>query len=502
VLREAIQRLSKHTLTYAAAEQASRLAGFLLLPWITSPEGLAEDTFGTRELIAVSLTVLSQVAGINLADGMSRLYFDSEDVQARRRIVGTTLATVSATAGLLALLLWVVAPQLAALLPSAEPGLPHLLRLALGILVFQVLRHVQNRYLQVQQRSTLFGVLGFSKLLVEITLQLVFLLGLGRGLQGLLEAVLLSEALFCAILTAITVREMGLAFSPAVFGALWAYALPLVPNGIGQFCLHSMDRYLVSSLRGEESLGLYALAYKLGYMPNYLLLGPFLLIWYPYVFSIADESRQRWICSQLVPYFMAIMTGLAVALSLFAPELARLAAGRPGYHACWTAIPWIAFGYWFWALFQLVQTGFFVRKRTRPLPWITGAAVLVNLALNLVLIPRFDFLGAAIATALTFPFLLALTERAVRPVFPLDIAWRRVWLPLLAGAVTAGAGLALAPLAGTWAPLAKLALVGCWLVWAWAGGFLRSAERQAVREALGQGSLAFVRALRRDDAGR
>jgi len=496
VLREAIQRLSKHTFTYAAAEQASRLAGFLLLPWITGY--LPESTFGTRELIAVSLTVLSQLAGINLADGMSRLYFESEDVQARRRVVGTTIATVTVSAGLLALALWIFAPKLAALLPSDEPGFAHLMRLALGILFFQVLRQVQNRYLQVQQRSLLYGALSFSKLLVEVTLQLVFLIGLGRGLQGLLEAVLISEALFCAILTALTVREMGLAFSPAVFGALWAFALPLVPNGIGQFCLHSMDRYLVSSLRGEEALGLYALAYKLGYMPNYLLLGPFLLIWYPYVFSIADESRQRWICSQLVPYFMAIITALAIALSLFAPELARLAAGRPGYHACWTAIPWIGLGYWFWALYQLVQTGFYVRKRTRPLPWITGAAVLVNLALNLLLIPRFGFLGAALATALTFPFLFAVTERAVRRIFPLDIAWRRVWLPLLAGAVTVGGGLALAPLAGIWAPLVKLALIGVWLAWAWAGGLLQSAERQAVREAVGQGALALVRTLRRD----
>ena len=70
------------------------------------------------------------------------------------------------------------------------------------------------------------------------------------------------------------------------------------------------------------TLGLYALAYKLGYIPNYLVLGPFLLIWYPFVFSLlgpaAGESTRYGVftgAANLAQYFV-VKAQLVVFVSL------------------------------------------------------------------------------------------------------------------------------------------------------------------------------------------
>ncbi len=461
VLRQAIAKLTKHTAIYAFAEQLGRLASFLLLPLTTGY--LSEGDFATRELLAVTLAVLAQVCGINISAAMSRLYFDSADPGRRRAVLSTAIVTVSGSALVAALLLGLLAPWWAHWLPSDAADLPRLAQIALGIFVFQTLRELQNKVLQTQERSSVFGALSVSKLVFEILAQVVALVHFKAGLPGLLWAVLISEALFALLSTAINAPAVGFAFSSAVLASLFTYAAPLIPNGVLQFCLHSLDRYLVGAICGPEQLGLYALAYKLGYVPNYLVLGPFLLIWYPFVFSITDSGRQRELVARLTPLFLLLMTAAAMGVALFAEELVRVAATRSGFHRAWPAIPWIALGYWLWGLFQLLQTGFYAVKRTARLPALTAAAALVNAFTNLVLLPLLGFEGAAMATVITFAALCVATHALSRELYPLDIPWRRVFAPALLAALAVVAALAPGWPAG--APALTLKLLAA-LLWA------------------------------------
>jgi O-antigen/teichoic acid export membrane protein len=486
VLRQALAKLSKHTLIYAVAEQCGRLASFLLLPLTTGY--LSESDFATRELLAITLAVLAQVCGINLTAAMSRLYFDDADPVRRRRVLSTSIATVSVAAIGAALLGGVLADTWAPWLPAEASDLPHLARIALGIFVFQTLRELQNKVLQTQERSVLFGVLSVSKLVFEILAQIVALVHFEAGIEGLLWAVLLSEAVFALLLTALLWPAIGFAFSGAVLASLVAYAAPLIPNGILQFGLHSLDRYLVGAICGADQLGLYALAYKLGYVPNYLVLGPFLLIWYPFVFSIAERDRQREMVGRLIPIVMLLMSAAALGMALFAEEIVQLAASRDGFLRAWPAVPFIALGYWMWGLFQLLQTGFYAAKATRALPLLTASAVIVNAFANLVLLPWMGFVGAAVATVITFAALCAATHDRARRDYPLVIAWRRVWVPLAIGAALAAAAVLL-PLPGgapRWA--VKALAFGVWIpcaLWSGVSANERRSAWAALRQRLG-----------------
>lgn len=467
MLRAAIAKLSRHTLTYAVAEQLGRLAGFLLLPVTTGY--LSESEFGTRELLATTLAILAQAAGLNVTAAMSRFYFDTSDESERRRVISTTALSMGGVAAGLALLLGSTARFWAGVLPSDAVHLPRLLQITLGIFFFQMLREVANKVLQTQERSRLYGAFSVAKVLVEIALQIYFLVVLRRGLEGLLWAVLISEASFALLISLVLLPSTGFGFSTRVFAALFAYSLPLIPNGVLQFCLHSADRYLVGGLAGSDALGLYALAYKLGYMPNYLVLGPFLLIWYPFVFSVRDDEQQRRTVGRIAPYFMLLMSAAAVGVALFSKEIVQLAATRPGYHRAGSAIPWVAFGYWLWALYQMLQTGFYASKRTRLLPLLTAVAVVVNVFANLVLIPALGFAGAALATTLTFGILCVATQARVQEVYPVEWPWGRILAPVATGAALAAILLALdgtaaAPHVGTkFAAFAAWGAAACYL---------------------------------------
>jgi O-antigen/teichoic acid export membrane protein len=482
LLRAAIAKLSRHTLTYAAADQVSRLASFLLLPLVTGY--LEPSEYGARELLATTLAVLAQAAGLNVTTAISRFYFEQPTEARRRALVSTTFLSVGGLACFFALLLWLLAPAVARLLPTEIADLPHLLRISLGIFVFQMLREALNKALQTQERSALYGALSVSKLVVEIGLQVYFLVVLRAGLEGLLWAVLIAEGLFALLTAAILLPRVGLGFSTSMVVLLFGFALPLVPQGMLQFCLHSADKYMVGALGSDTALGVYTLGYKLGQVPNFLVLGPFLLIWYPFVFSVADDDRRRELLRRLAPYVLWPLSLVAFAVAIFAPELVRAAAGRSDFHPAWVAVPFVAFGYWFWGLFQILQTGFYVRKTTRPLPVLAAAGVAVNLFLNVVLIPALGFVGAAVATSITFAALSWTTALQVRDVYPVAHAWGRILGPALAAAALTAAVLAAGDRlpAPVW-PI-KLALVTAWCAWCWLGGAIDAGDRAAALAAL------------------
>ena len=115
-------------------------------------------------------------------------------------------------------------------------------------------------------------------------------------------------------------------------------------------------------------------------------------------------------------------------------------------------------------------------KRTQFNWVITGAAAVINVTLNLALIPIYGMMGAAIATVAAYTVMFAGMAWWAQRIFPCPYQWRRV---LTAAAV----GIALATLGkvvGAGLPLC-LALIVLYPVALLPVGFYLPAERKKLR---------------------
>jgi O-antigen/teichoic acid export membrane protein len=127
------------------------------------------------------------------------------------------------------------------------------------------------------------------------------------------------------------------------------------------------------------------------------------------------------------------------------------------------------------AAYIAVAIGVGRAKRTQFNWVVTGAAAAVNIALNLLLIPPYGMMGAAIATVAAYSTMFAGMVWWSQRIYPVPYQWRRVVTAAAAGLALVGvgkltdAGLAVAlPLALAY-PLALLPL-----------GFYLPAERRAI----------------------
>ena len=117
---------------------------------------------------------------------------------------------------------------------------------------------------------------------------------------------------------------------------------------------------------------------------------------------------------------------ISLALGLLSPWLVRLLTAKPEYYSGSRVVALLAFGGAAWAAYTVVAIGIGRARRTQFNWVVTGAAAVLNVGLNLVLIPRYGMMGAAIATVAAYTTMFAAMAWHAQRVYPVPYQWRRV----------------------------------------------------------------------------
>jgi len=474
MLYEAIKRLTKHSFIYAAGPALHKAVGFLILPWVTL--WIAGDSnYGKFVMASMTLIVMGQLLGLNLLSGMTRYYFDYEEPRERRVVVTTTLLLLLVTTGA-ALLVAVLNAEWIAMRMFDDAADADAVVAVGAILFCQTIGLVGLRYLQVLQYSISYGVLTTVKLFIEIGFKLYFMGVLGLTYMGMLYSVLVGEALLAIGTIVFLAYKVGLGFSMPVARRLIRFSYPLILSGLCMFGLHQADAFVIKYFKGMGQTGQYGLAYRFGSIANLVLLEAFGLIWFPYVFSLKDGVAVQLICRKVLTYFSLLMCLASLGVAVFSTEIVRLMCA-PEFWGIEPAIPIVLLGYVFWAVYQVASTNFYLRERTVFVSLLMAAAAVANVLLNVALVPRFGYMGAAWATLVTFALLAGACWVLAERVFPVGFEFGRVVSPIVLACALYGVSL--------FAPSGSVAVAvavkcGIWAIFPLAlvlGDFLAPEER-------------------------
>jgi O-antigen/teichoic acid export membrane protein len=216
--------------------------------------------------------------------------------------------------------------------------------------------------------------------------------------------------------------------------------LPLLPHAVSGWALRLADRWLIIGLIGLPALeartqvGVYSLGYQLGFIVS-IVLQSFNSAWSPYFYRSGSTEQGPQLHGAMTTLVVGGLLALAVGVSTLAPEIVAVVA-RPDYDQAAEVVPVIAFAYAIQGLYVMFVAATFLMKRTERLAPITFAAAILNVALNVALLPVFGIMGAAWATLGAYVFFAAATYLLGRRLYPLRVdAWTLVLLAVGAVAV-------------------------------------------------------------------
>jgi len=287
-------------------------------------------------------------------------------------------------------------------------------------------------------------------------------LGFG-GAAPLLGSGIISGVLLIWVLPTDLPRARGGRYEPARARMYVAYGLPVALSLILALVLATTDRFLIAAYLDETSVGIYHAGYSLA---NRTL--DVVFIWLgmaggPAAIAALERGGHEAlhdVAREQSAFMIALTLPAAVGLALVARPLADVMIGPGLREGAAQVTPWIAAAGFFAGInTHYLHTAFTLARRTERLLIAIAIPAVVNLILNLVLVPRFGLQGALWATLASYMLGVAVSYTLGRKSLALPIPWNMLGRSVLA---TAGMGLAVyaTPALGGVAELAAKALLG------------------------------------------
>lgn len=415
----------QHLRNYASAGIFSAVVGLVSFPVLTRNLSVAE--YGIVGLITSSLTLCIAVGKLGVQHAVIRFF-----AQIKNGNIDFTVGQMNSTVSMIffsfasgATVLWLVSGFFVLPAMLQYEDIPSLFLLASFIVFIRLLGSGVLNFLRAQQRSADVALSQSIARFLNLTLILVILFAGDLNPWTVISCLLVAEAIgvFYAAWQywpdfQFRFRDVSLKLGKAML----IYGLPLMMLESLGLVLRLSDRYLIEAILGVSALGQYSASYNLTSYIDVIILAALMQAVKP-AYMQMWESQGKLPTQQFLSggfrMYMVIGIPFIAMFSITSPYLLGFLAGDK-YSPGTVIIPYVAVSFWLEGAMHFLAAGLYIFKHTRLLMIWSLVATVINLVLNVLLIPRFGITGAAVVTIISYViFMIGVTGSAFRYVtFP------------------------------------------------------------------------------------
>ncbi|MEW6701257.1 MAG: polysaccharide biosynthesis C-terminal domain-containing protein [Bacteroidota bacterium] len=400
---EKIKELTKDTAIYGISTIVGRFLGFLLVPFYTNV--INTHDFGIYSNIYAYLAFLN-IVFIYGMDAAFMKYASLADENKKKEIFSTTYLFISLTTLAIALILYLLKTPFGQLMEIRD-GYITLYYYLIFILILDTLAIVPFASLRLERRAGKFTAIKLANILINIALNFILVLKYKLGIEAIFIANLIASSFSLAVLIPDIFKKLVLKIDKDLLIKLLKFGLPYLPASLAAMIVQVIDRPVVLAMTDSSTLGIYQANYKLGIFMM-LFVSMFQYAWQPFFLNNAKEKNAKEIFAKILTLFILASSLVWIVLTLFVEDFARLEF-LPGksiigkqYLSGIAIVPIILLGYLFNGIYYNFQAGIYIEEKTKYFPYVTGAGALVNVVVNILLIPPLGIIGAAIATLVSY----------------------------------------------------------------------------------------------------
>ena len=403
----------------AASSRASSPS--LLLPIYT--RYLTPADYGKIETLLALTTVMGLILRAGITSAFFRFYFDVDDDAGRLRVLRTSFWFTMGGGTLGLLLLLALADPVSSLLFGTDDA-ANLVR-ASAVALWATVNYEQLTALfRVEERSVAFVSASLANVFLTIGLTLLLVVALEKGPLGVIVGNFSGTLIVYLTLLGYRREQLGLQFDRGLLREMNRFGLPLVPTALFLWMTNFSDRFFLVWLADVAEAGLYSVGVRVA-SAMVLLLTAFRMAWPAFAYSIRDEGEARRTYAFVLTYLTVVTAWVALALTLLSPWLVDLLAADQFAESSRVVGP-LAFATVAYAAYVVIAIGVGRARRTQFNWVVTGVAAVVNVLLNLLLIPTYGMMGAAIATVAAYSTMAIAMAWWSQRIYPVPYQWRRV----------------------------------------------------------------------------
>ncbi len=422
---------STHTIRYAISDIARKAASFIMLPVYT--RYLTPADYGVVELLVMVLLVAQIIFGFKVGQAVVKFHVMSNDNDEKKRILSTAFFSSMVVSALGAAVIIFISERIS-LFAFEDASLSYAVSIFALILVIQGAEEYGLLHLRIVKNSKSFLYISLAKLLLQVALNIYFIVFLSMGVKGVVYSALLSSSVFGLIMTIYLLRFSGFQISYVILKKLFYFSWPLFLSGGAAFFLAFGDRFFILEYLSLHDIGIYSLSYKFGFLLMVLGWGPIAKYWQVQQYEAYQQANSVDHFQKAFRFIALSLVLIGLSISMFSEDLIRLMANQEFWVSS-KIVPIIILAYLFYALVQFCTFPLLITNNTKKIAVSTISTALIMVALYIVLIPDFGLFGAASATAIGFLVQLLLINIVGKILFDMKLPWLRFsLLSLLASA--------------------------------------------------------------------
>lgn len=327
---------------------------------------------------------------------------------------------------------------------------PEYITWMIAILFFDTISTLAFARLRLENRPRKYAVVRLSSVLVNFLSVLIFLglipsyiidhpesslaffvnngIGIGYYLLGNLAGSILTFLLLWK-----EFKQIRFLFNMQLWNRVMQYSYPLIIVGMGGMVNDMLSRLIYQHVvdlpeeAAKHELGIFSNIYRLAVLIT-ITIQAFRMAAEPFFFKQKGEENAQKVYARVMKFFVIACCYMFLFISLFIELFAWFfnAIGKPLWTEGLYIVPLLALGNIFLGIYYNLSIWYKLTDKNKMGAIITVAGAMITIGLNILLIPKLHYLGAALATFTCYFFMMVTSYIQGQRHYPVPYAVKKL----------------------------------------------------------------------------
>lgn len=438
-----IKKLAGQTLWYGVPTIASRFLGYLMnmaLPFfVVMPEKTAD---------LVQVYTIIPFLNVLYAYGLETAYFRFSQTHDKQKLYDTLSLSLLFSSILFTIVLLLCKNSLVSAADLTQH--PDYILWMIAIIAVDNLNTLPFAKLRQENRPKRYAFARIAGIVINVSVVILFLgvipkiletnpgsflsniynkdIGLGYYLLGNL-----CGSLFTLLVLSKEIRQVKIRFDLSLWKEVMRYSAPLIIVGLGGMVNDVLSRLIYRHVvdlpqqQADHELGIFANIFRIALLIT-IMIQAFRMAAEPFFFNKSkDENAQR-TYARVMKFFVIACCFMFLFIGLFldAFKWIFITFANPRWAEGLEVVPLLALGNIFLGIYYNLSVWYKLTNKNSIGAIITIGGAVITVALNIILIPRLHYTGAAIATFCCYLFMMLSSYWLGQKYYPIPYAVKKL----------------------------------------------------------------------------
>ncbi|MBP2044976.1 flippase [Methanobacterium aggregans] len=375
------------------------ISSLILLPILTKNFSIGE--YGIWVQITTTIGLMPNIATLGLPYTMVRFLSAEKDENRIREGFYSISAVVLVSTFIISVLMFIFAQNIANGILGGDVQLAMVLAV---IIFFACLNAFLLNYFRTFQQMKRYSIFLLIQTYLGVFIVSYFAL-MGFSIYTAALGLLAANITTLIVMLPFIISNIG--FKIPKFSNMREYlsfGLPTVPSNLSYWITDSSDRYVIGIFLGTAFVGYYSPGYTLGNIIM-LILAPFTLLLPSVLPKYYEDNNMEQVDVFLkysLKYFLLVAIPSAVGLSLLSKPILNILTTTEIAANGYLITPFVALSAILIGIYGITSNILVLEKKTKIIGTVWIICAILNLGLNIIMVPYLGILGAAAVTLISY----------------------------------------------------------------------------------------------------